>query len=79
MKHSKLPWEIDGQEDIVTADGKCIFYSNLDANSLVNLEFIVTACNYHQDLMDACHSLLTNKADKDSVWRLLDEIERSVL
>ena len=44
-----------------------------------NADFLVKACNYHQDLMDACRNLLTDEADKDSVWRLLDEIERSTL
>ena len=36
--------------------------------------FVVKACNYHQDLYDACQNLLNGAVDRNSVHDLLCEI-----
>ena len=80
MKHSKLPWTIVerkyGHVYINSDKQQTIVSEHSLTGGRADAEFIVTACNYHQDLIDACHNLLRGTVRKESVFDMLDEIER---
>lgn len=65
-EHTKTPWKSDNNGSIfaqrrivANCDG---YRSNTDRNchitNLANLEFIVTACNSHDELVAACETCL---------------------
>jgi hypothetical protein len=74
-KHSPTPWKSQGhkvitdwQSDIIDeVVANCVVVFNHDASEQDNADFIVRACNAHEDLLAACKAIHEDICD-----RLLD-------
>lgn len=56
-KHSiAFPVHVDGDNDIVDAEGYCVAYEGNIANYNQTMEYIATALNYHDRLVEALRS-----------------------
>ena len=73
-KHTRLPWETEGNPSddpdprwlIVSMTAETILAVTCGGNDQANAEFIVRACNSHEDLLKAC----------EKSWKLLQEVAR---
>ena len=54
MNHTPTPWKLNCDNEILTTNG-LIVYISIKANA----EFIVTACNAHEDLVKALEIALS--------------------
>lgn len=61
-QHSKTPWRLTGEIDaimVLSFDNKAVFYNephNEMSPSQEDTEFIVTAVNSHEELLEACRA-----------------------
>lgn len=73
-KHTKTPWRYVKQDNIIVSESKLVADVNEGVSPLTaivpsswdcseeernaNAEFIVCACNSHEDLLDACKAIV---------------------
>ena len=78
MIHDKLPWgrcAVEGGWDGIKSDDGHILF-NVVLNNENNSDFLIKACNHHEDLLDLARNIaLGIDVDVDSVKRLVEEID----